>query len=72
MATHSSILAQEIPWTEELGGLQSLGLQKNRTRLFLGLKALKISSLTSIPSGNVCCLSRVRSGSLPGAGDFGL
>ena len=23
MATHSSILAQEIPWTEESGGLQS-------------------------------------------------
>ena len=28
MATHSSILAWEIPWTEELGGLQSLGLQR--------------------------------------------
>ena len=25
MATHSSILAWGIPWTEELGGLQSLG-----------------------------------------------
>ena len=25
MATHSSILAWEIPWTEELGGLQSMG-----------------------------------------------
>ena len=29
MATHSSILAWEIPWTEELGGLQSLGPQKS-------------------------------------------
>ena len=28
MATHSSILAGEIPWTEELGGLQSMGLQR--------------------------------------------
>ena len=28
MATHSSILAWEIPWTEEPGGLQSIGLQK--------------------------------------------
>ena len=28
MATHSSILAWEIPWTEEPGGLQSLGLQR--------------------------------------------
>ena len=26
-ATHSSILAWEIPWTEEPGGLQSMGLQ---------------------------------------------
>ena len=25
MATHFSILAWEIPWTEELGGLQSMG-----------------------------------------------
>ena len=24
MATHSSILAWEVPWTEELGGLQSI------------------------------------------------
>ena len=27
MATHSSILAWRIPWTEESGGLQSMGLQ---------------------------------------------
>jgi len=27
MATHSSILPWEIPWTEESGGLQSMGLQ---------------------------------------------
>ena len=31
MATHSSILAWEIPWTEEPGGLQSTGLQKSQT-----------------------------------------
>jgi len=31
MATHSSILAWRIPWTEELGGLQSVGSQKSRT-----------------------------------------
>ena len=30
MATHSSILAQEIPWREEPGGLQSVGSQKSR------------------------------------------
>ena len=28
MATHSSNLAWEIPWTEESGGLQSMGLQE--------------------------------------------
>ena len=27
MATHSSILARKIPWTDEPGGLQSVGLQ---------------------------------------------
>ena len=28
MATHSSILIWEIPWTEKPGGLQSMGLQR--------------------------------------------
>ena len=28
MVTHSSILAWEIPWIEEPGGLQSMGLQE--------------------------------------------
>ena len=28
MAIHSSILAWETPWTEELGGLQSMGSQR--------------------------------------------
>ena len=28
MATHSSILAWRIPWTEEPGGLQSMGWQR--------------------------------------------
>ena len=32
MAKHSSILAWEIPWTEEPGRLQSVGLQKSWTR----------------------------------------
>ena len=30
MATYSGILAWRIPWTEEPGGLQSMGLQKVR------------------------------------------
>ena len=33
MATHSSILAWKIPWTEEPGGLQSMGSQKSQTQL---------------------------------------
>ena len=28
MVTHSSMLAWEIPWTEEPGGLQSMGSQR--------------------------------------------
>ena len=31
MATHSSILAWRITWTEEPGGLQSMGLQRDMT-----------------------------------------
>ena len=31
MATHSSILAWKIPWTEEPGGLPCLGSQKSQT-----------------------------------------
>ena len=48
MATHSSILAWKIPWTEEPGRLQSLGLQ-SRTRLSDFLSFLK-------ESHNVCKL----------------
>ena len=33
MATHSSILAWKIPWIEEPGGLQSIGVTKSQTEL---------------------------------------
>ena len=33
MATHSSVLAWRIPWTEEPGGLQPMGVAKRGTRL---------------------------------------
>ena len=33
MATHSSVLAWEIPWTEDLRGLQVQGSQKSQTQL---------------------------------------
>ena len=33
MATHSSILAWRIPWTDEPGRLQSMGVTKSQTQL---------------------------------------
>ena len=46
MATHSSILAWKIPWTEEPGGLQSMGSQESQTRLKqLSTHALKAVNL---------------------------
>ena len=33
MATHPSILAWRIPWTEKLGRLQFMGVTKSRTQL---------------------------------------
>ena len=33
MAIHFSIIAWKIPWTEESGGLESMGLQKSQTWL---------------------------------------
>ena len=51
MATHSSILAWEIPWTEELEGLQSMGSQRlvhnsacTYTRLSTSLASLFVFS----------------------------
>ena len=41
MVTHSSILACEIPWTEDPGRLQSVGLQ-SRTRLNVHTQTLTI------------------------------
>ena len=38
MATHSSVLAWRIPWTEEPGGLQSMGSQRVRAKLLMGQK----------------------------------
>ena len=54
MATHSSILTWEIPWTEEPGGLQSVGSQrvghnwatKRSTELALQVLLIRKSSST--------------------------
>jgi len=40
MATHSSILAWRIPWTEEAGGLQSMGSQRVRYELSMHTRCL--------------------------------
>ena len=50
MATHSSILAWRIPWTEELGGLQSSGRKDSDTteRLHFHLIALKVNISLSL------------------------
>ena len=43
MATHSSILAWEIPWTEKSGGLPSMGSQRVRHNLVSEQQYLKTS-----------------------------
>ena len=50
MATYSSILAWRIPWTEEPGGPQSMGLQESDTTERLVLSALIV---------NLCAVSEV-------------
>ena len=42
MATHSSILAWRIPWTEMPIGLQSMGLQRSGTTVQLTLTVSKV------------------------------
>ena len=44
MATHSSILAWEIPWSEKPGGLQSMGSQK-KSDMTQRLKNNKMSGI---------------------------
>ena len=56
MATHSSILAWRIPWTEELGGPQSMGSQRvgqDRAHEKRGLR-----SAVSIAVGKRVCKSK--------------
>ena len=50
MATHSSILAWKIPWTEEPGGLQSMGSQSQDTTERLHFTSLQtVCSLSGSP-----------------------
>ena len=51
MATHSSILAWEIPWAEEPNGLQSMGLQ--RVRHDLATKTIAILQFTLMANARI-------------------
>ena len=48
IATHSSILAWRIPWTEESGGLQSMGLQRVRHDWATNTDKIPFSSVRSV------------------------
>ena len=54
MATHPSILAWRIPWTEEPGGLQSMGLQRVGHDWVALLPFLKKSSTSFFILLSVC------------------
>ena len=49
MATHFSILAWKIPWTEGPGGLQSMGLQKKSNRTEQLTLSLPFSLVRTLP-----------------------
>ena len=73
MATHSNILAWRIPWTEELGGLQSMGSQESDTTERLHFHF----SLSCIGEGNgkplpCSCLENSRDGEAWWAAVYGV
>ena len=51
MATHSSILAWEIPWTEEAGGLQSMGSQRVSHELATEQQQEVVKPIVSLAKG---------------------
>ena len=51
MATHSNIPSRKVPWTEEPGGLQSMGSQRGRTRLSVHTCMLSCIPQTASYSG---------------------
>ena len=64
MATHSSVLAWRIPWTEEPGGLQSMGSQ-SQAQL-----STRMHRLTAVSHSPTCTL-RGGQGSLAGCSPWG-
>ena len=59
MATHSSILAWEIPWTEETDGLESIGSQESDTTL--GLNSSNKRIIVSHPRESSAMTSKILS-----------
>ena len=57
MGTHTSILAWGIPWTEEPGGLQSMGLQESDT-----IQRLNQKPAMRYEQRNSMCVSDVKAG----------
>ena len=63
MATHSSVLAWKIPWTEEPGGLQSMGSQgqkdwahtEGRFNLYLLELSLIYQDENEVQKGEMAC-----------------
>ena len=51
MATHSNILAWKIPWTQEPGGLQYMGLQRARRDCMCARAHTHIHTLTQLQQG---------------------
>ena len=49
MATHSSIRAWDIPWTEDPGGLRSLGLQKSQKWLRTTMEMIGFTWSSELP-----------------------
>ena len=57
MATHSSILAWEIPWTEKPGGLHSMGLQKETAKLSSEVAVPYHFTFPQVISESSCCFT---------------
>ena len=58
IATHSSILAWEIPWTEESGELQFMGLQGIGHDLMTSLVAQTVKRLPAMQETRIWSLGR--------------
>ena len=57
MATHSSTLEWRIPWTEEPGGLQSMGVTKRPERLTFSLSTYLLAITGDGQRSLACCSS---------------